>query len=447
MSDAGLFDALFATDSVLAHTDDAAWLQAMLDVEAAVASAGARTGFVPPEAAAAIREACVASDFDATDIGRRAVTSATWVVPLVADLKARVPGAARGFVHLGATSQDIIDTAMCLVAARTIDVIAAALRDASESLANLTRTHRDTLMIGRTLLQHAVPTTFGAVSAGWLVGVDEATENLTRVRNETLAVQFGGAVGTLATYGERGTEVAALVAEELGLATPTMPWHTNRVRIADTAGALGAVAGTLATVAADISLLAGSDIAEVAEGQPGGSSAMPHKRNPTRSVLVTANTHQVPGLVSTLLGAAPQEHQRAAGRWQAEWPAMTTLLRRVGAAASHAAAMLADLRVDGSRMRANLDAAGDVVLAEAVTTLLVPALGRTRASSVVADAAARSTRAGTTMRAALIDLVPEAASLTFPGPEACLGASGTWIDRALGHHDSVSGATREGERR
>src|SRR5215475_9363479 len=125
MSDAGLFDALYATDEVLARTDDAAWLQAMLDVEAAIASAGARTGLVPADAAAAIREACVASDFDAADIGRRAVTSATWVVPLVADLKMRVPGAARGFVHLGATSQDIIDTAMCLVAARTIDVIAA----------------------------------------------------------------------------------------------------------------------------------------------------------------------------------------------------------------------------------------------------------------------------------------------------------------------------------
>jgi 3-carboxy-cis,cis-muconate cycloisomerase len=349
-----------------------------------------------------------------------------------------VPGSARGFVHLGATSQDIVDTAMTLVIARTIDVVMPALVDVAASLADLARDHRHTLQIGRTLLQHAVPTTFGLVCAGWLTGIDEALAQLIRVRRDRLAVQFGGAVGTLAAYGDQGAHVAALVADELDLAAPTMPWHTTRVRIDEAAAALGIVAGALAGIAVDIVLLAASEVGEVAEGAPGSSSAMPYKRNPSRAALVTACAHQVPGLVSTMLAAAPQEHQRAAGRWQAEWPTMTSLLRTVGAATMHTRSMLADLRVDARRMRANLDAAGDVVLTDAVVAQLAPALGRTRAASVVAEAAARAARAGTTMRAALVDLAPEAASITFPTPEECLGAAGVWIDRALAAHDKLA---------
>lgn len=437
---AGLFEPLYVTEAVLASTDDTAWLQAMLDVEAAIARAGAKAGLVPLGSADAITASCVAADFDAADIGRRAVASATWIVPLVADLRARVPTSSRGFVHLGATSQDVIDTAMSLVVARTVDVITPMLIDVAASLADLTRAHRDTLQIGRTLLQHAAPTTFGLVCAGWLSGVDEALAQLGRVRRERLAVQFGGAVGTLATYGDEGDRIAALIADELGLVAPTMPWHTTRVRIDEAAAALGVVAGSLAGVAGDVALLSGSDVGEVAEGAPGRSSAMPYKRNPSRAVLVTACTHQVPGLLATMLGAAAQEHQRAAGRWQAEWPTMTSLLRLVGAAATHARSMLSDLKVDVRRMRTNLDAAGDVVLAEAVVARLAPALGRTRAASVVAEAAARAVRAGTTMRIALVDLAPDAASIDFPGPADCLGATTVWIDRALAAHDEIETA-------
>jgi 3-carboxy-cis,cis-muconate cycloisomerase len=438
MSDrGGLFDALYVTDAVLASTGDEAWLQAMLDVEAAIARAGAKAGLVPLSSADAIAACCVARDFDAADIGRRAVASATWVVPLVADLRGRVPTSARGFVHLGATSQDVIDTAMSLVAARTIDVITPVLADVAASLVDLTRGHRDTLQIGRTLLQHAAPTTFGLVCAGWLTGVDDALVQLDRVRRERLAVQFGGAVGTLAAYGDAGADIAALIADELDLVAPTLPWHTTRVRIDEAAAALGVVAGSLAGIAGDIALLSGSDVGEVAEGSPGGSSAMPYKRNPSRAVLVTACTHQVPALVATMLAAAAQEHQRAAGRWQAEWPTMTSLLRLVGAAAAHTRSMLSDLRVDTRRMRANLDAAGDLVLADAVIARLAPALGRTRAASVVAEAAARAVRAGTTMRVALLDLEADAASIAFPGPEDCLGATAVWIDRALAVHDEI----------
>jgi len=434
----GLFDPLYATGPVLASTDDTAWLQAMLDVEAAIARAGARAGLVPEASADAITANCVAGDFDAADLGQRAVASATWIVPLVADLRTRVPASARGFVHLGATSQDVIDTAMSLVVARTIDVIAPVLLDVAASLADLTLAHRNTLQIGRTLLQHAAPTTFGLVCAGWLTGIDEAFVGLDRVRRERLAVQFGGAVGTLATYGEEGAHVAALVADELDLVAPTMPWHTTRVRIDEAAAALGIVAGSLIGIAGDVARLSGSDVGEVAEGAPGSSSAMPYKRNPSRAVLVAACAHQVPALVATMLGAAAQEHQRAAGRWQAEWPTMTSLLRLVGAAATHSRSMLSDLKVDVHRMRTNLDAAGDVVLADAVIARLAPALGRTRAASVVAEAAARALRAGTTMRVALLDLAPDAAPIEFPGPEDCLGAATTWIDRALAAHDEIA---------
>jgi len=354
-----LFDPLYAAGPVAGATGDRAWLTAMCDVEAALARAGARAGLVPAAAAEAVTEACeaFAREADPATIGERAVASATPVVPLVAALRDSVPPEFKDFVHFGATSQDVIDTAMGLVAARALDAMAVTLASVSESLARLARAHRDTPQIGRTLLQHAAPTTFGLVAAGWLVGVDEARARLRHVRRARLAVQCGGAVGTLAAYGDRGTDLVALLADELGLAAPTIPWHTTRGRIGELAAALGITAGALATVAGDVALLAASDIGEIAEGSPGGSSAMPHKRNPARAVLVTACAAQVPGLVATVLAAAPQELQRAAGRWQAEWPTVTSLLRLVGSAATHADSMLADLRVNAARMRRNLDAA------------------------------------------------------------------------------------------
>jgi 3-carboxy-cis,cis-muconate cycloisomerase len=352
-----LFDPLYAAGPVAAATDAAAWLRAMLDVEAALARAEARAGLIPAGAADAITEACDTLAVDPAAIGERAVASATPVVPLVAALRDRLPSEFHDHVHAGATSQDIVDSAMGLVAARALDALDATLGTVSQSLARLAREHRDTPQIGRTLLQHAAPTTFGRVAAGWLVGVDEARALLRHVRRERLAVQCGGAVGTLAAYGNRGTDLVALLADELGLAAPTIPWHTTRGRIGELAAALGVTAGALATVAGDVALLAASDIGEVAEGSPGGSSAMPHKRNPARAVLVTACATQVPGLVATVLAAAPQELQRAAGHWQAEWPVVGTLLRLVGSAATHADAMLAGLRVDAARMGRNLDAA------------------------------------------------------------------------------------------
>jgi 3-carboxy-cis,cis-muconate cycloisomerase len=351
-----LLDSLSASPAVVDATGDRAWLQALLDVEAGLARAGAKAGLVPGPAAAAVSAAARAELFDAADIGRRAVASATPVIPLLSDLRAALPPGAAEHVHLGATSQDIVDTAMCLVAYRSCALIDADLAAAADRLAALAREHRHTVQMGRTLLQQAEPTTFGAVCAGWLVAVDEARAGLTRARDR-LAVQLGGPVGTLAHYGERGPELVALLAAELGLAEPVLPWHTNRTRIAELAGALGVVAGALAGIALDVALLSQTEVGEVTEGRPGGSSAMPHKRNPARSVLVTAAAHRVPGLVATVLAGMAQEYQRAAGRWQAEWGTVTDLLRLGGGTATHARVLLDELRVHADRMRANAGSA------------------------------------------------------------------------------------------
>ena len=375
-----MFDGMFASPAVVAETDDRAWLRAMLDAEVGLARAGARAGLVPQEALEAIEQAATPDRFDAAGIFRRAADSATPVVPLLADLRAALPQELRGYLHLGATSQDIVDSALGLVASRAMAPILDSLGGATEQLARLAQAHRDTVHIGRTLLQRAEPTTFGAVCAGWLTAIAQARSSLRGVREHRLAVQLGGPVGTLARYGDQAPEMLRRYAAELGLAEPVLPWHTDRSRVAELAAALGIAAGALGTVALDVVLLSQHEVGEVAEGSPGGSSAMPHKRNPARSVLITAAVHRVPGLVGTVLAGMPQEYQRAAGRWQAEWATVSELLRLTGGAAGHAAALLTELRVYPDRMRAN---AGP------------PAPGETGAAGLFVDRALAAYRAPT----------------------------------------------------
>jgi 3-carboxy-cis,cis-muconate cycloisomerase len=295
-------------------------------------------------------------------------------------------------------------------------------------------------------LQQALPTTFGAVCAGWLVALDEARAGLSRVRAERLAVQLGGAVGTLASLGGHGPRVAGLLADSLGLAEPILPWHTARGRVAELAAALGVVAGTLASVALDVTLLSQTEVAEVAEGTGGGSSAMPHKRNPARSVLVTACAHRVPGLVATVFAALPQEAQRAAGRWQAEWETVTELLRLTGGAAYHSRALLAGLRVDPARMRANLDAGGGVVMAESAVGRLAGTMGRDRARAAVTAAARRARDEGRTLRDTLLDDAEVRAAIgpdeldAALDPVGYLGAVDVFVDRALRAHAAIGEA-------
>jgi 3-carboxy-cis,cis-muconate cycloisomerase len=285
--DAGLFDGVFSRGA--AATASQAWLRAMLDTEAALARALERAGLAPAGAGAAVT-AAAAGAFDAAALGRQAALSGNPVPGLVAALRKAVPPYAADTVHQGATSQDIIDTAAMLLARSALDAIGADLAATADCCAGLAAAHRDTLMIGRTLLQQAVPVTFGLVTAGWLTGLDEAGETVARVRAQRLAVQFGGAAGTLASLGTEGPAVARLLAGELGLALPVLPWHTDRTRIVEVAAACAVVAAALAKIARDVTLLAQSEVAEVREGgggsggeRRGGSSAMPHKR-PNRNI-------------------------------------------------------------------------------------------------------------------------------------------------------------------
>jgi len=342
-----MFDGLFAAPAVVTATDERAWLSAMLAVEAGLARACAEAGLIPPAAAEAIGAACRPDLVPADTLWSQAVRHATPVVPLVAALREAVPAEHRSYVHYGATSQDILDTAMMLIAARAVAAIVADLVAAVDRLDALTAEYGDVPQLGRTLMRPAVPTTFGAVAGSWRSSLAAALHTLRRWQP---ALQLGGPVGDRASLHGQGDRVAATLARECGLAD-VPPWHTDRTRVVELGSALGTVAGALAKLAGDVILLSQAEIGELDEGSAGGSSAMPGKRNPARAVLVVACAHRVPALVATLFAGMPQELQRAAGRWQAEWPTVTDLLRLASGAAGHARAMLADLTVDVERMR------------------------------------------------------------------------------------------------
>ena len=459
----GLFGGIFARGAV--DTGDTAWLQAMLDTEAALARALERAGLAAQGAGAAVTAAATAANFDPGELGRQAALTGNPVPALVSALAGSLPPAAAAAVHQGATSQDIIDTAMMLLARDGADTVLGSLRAASGAAAALAAGHEETMMIGRTLLQQAVPVTFGLVAAGWMTGLDEARKALAAVRHERLAVQFGGAAGTLAPLGAAGPRVAALLAGELGLAEPVLPWHTSRLRITELAAALAGACAAAGKVARDVTLLAQTEIAEVREGagpdrqgddgaaadgpgtspgpRRGGSSTMPHKQNPVAAIAVIGCARQAPGLLATLTASAEQEHQRAAGAWHAEWQPLARLLQLTGSAAAWCAELLAGLQVDAAAMRANLDAAGGLPLAEHVATVLAPRLGRLAAHDLVAMAAARSRRSGRPFRDELASAIAGSISGAAVGPDEIdaaldpagyLGAADQFVRRALTAH-------------
>jgi 3-carboxy-cis,cis-muconate cycloisomerase len=418
-----VFGAIAARGEAAAAVSDHGWLQAMLDAEAALARALARAGVIEDAEAEAIAAACRAERFDAAAIGAAAAGSGNPVVPLVEALSAAVEGPAGAHVHQGATSQDILDTAAMLVAGRARAAIVADLDGARAAAARLARAHRDTPMAGRTLLQQAVPITFGLKAAGWLAGLSEARAGLARLG---LAAQLGGAAGTLASLGDAGPEVLAAYAAALGLAEPVLPWHTNRVRPAELASALAVVTGAVAKVARDVVLLAQTEVAEVRESASGGSSTMPHKRNPVAAISALACARQAPGLAATLLGAMEHEHERAAGAWQAEWRALSELLTATGSAAAWLRACLDGLEADAARMRANLDLTGGALMAERVAGSLARERGRLDAHRAVAEVLAR----GGDLR--------EIASEALLDPAGYLGAAGEFVDRALRAYEEAA---------
>ncbi|MFG2020163.1 3-carboxy-cis,cis-muconate cycloisomerase [Actinomadura geliboluensis] len=352
--DAGLLSPVRAGTAAEAATSDLAYLTAMLDAEAALARAQARLGIVPAAAAEAIAAAADPGRFDLVAIARRARGSGNPVVPLVADLRA-LAGPAGEHVHKGATSQDIADTGAMLVAARARRVLLADLDRALDALAGLAARYRDTPMAARTLGRQALPTTFGAKAANWLLGCLEAREGLAAV---PLPVQLGGPAGTLDAFGDRAFDLVAAYAAETGLACPALPWHTRRAPVAGLAAALAVAAGALGKIATDVWLLSQSEVGEAAEAAGagrGGSSSMPHKRNPALSALVRSAALQVPAQAQVVLAAQAAPHERPAGEWHAEWQPLRECLRLTGGAAETAAELLDGLEVSPERMRAGLD--------------------------------------------------------------------------------------------
>jgi 3-carboxy-cis,cis-muconate cycloisomerase len=402
-----LFGPVFVPDALREALSDEAYLAAMLRFESALATAEARAGVIPDEAAAAIAAACDPARFDVAELGRAAVKSATPVVPLAKALRE-----ASSYAHWGATSQDALDTSTMLVARDALALILAELDGVAAAAARLAEAHRSTVMPGRTLLQQALPVTFGLKAAGWLVAVLDARRPIAEPR---LAVQLGGAAGTLAALGDAGPRVVAELAEELDLAEPELPWHTARGRIGELAGALAVAAGAVGKAALDVVLLAQTEVGEVTEASGGGSSAMPHKQNPAAAVRARASAQQAIAAASALLAAAGHEHERAAGAWQAEWLPLRAALGFTGGAAAALREALEGLQVHPERMRENLD---PLVMAERITLVL----GRDEVQAAAASGDFRAALAAHFSPAELDELLD---------PAGYLGSAGVFVDRAL----------------
>jgi len=421
--DAGLLDPLGHGSRAAELTGDSAWLQAMVDTELALTRALVAAGLAPEWMGGVCDDLADAGRLDLAAIAAEGQGGGNPVIPLVKHLAAAAETLRTGasdHLHVGATSQDILDTAAMLVAHRVTGEVSARLGDYAATLAGLAGAHRGTAMAGRTLGQQASPTSFGFVVAGWLDAALTAIETIDRVRAR-LPVQLGGAVGNLAvlhqiaTLRGAGGDPAHTVdlvlrrfASGLGLAAPSIAWHTNRLPVVDLAAGLAAATGAVGAFALDVTVLARTEIAEVGEhlGQgQGGSSAMPHKRNPVTAVLVTAAARQAPGLVATLFGSLLAEDQRPSGAWHAEWQALRGLERLTLSAVAGAAALAGRLDVDPERMLANLEITDGLVCSERVTTLLAEALGKTAAFALVQRASAESFRTNRPLRVVLSGLL------------------------------------------
>jgi 3-carboxy-cis,cis-muconate cycloisomerase len=437
-----LFRPIFVPDEFSEVVSGRAWVSAMLEAEGALAVAQARAGLISREDADAIVSCCDVDHFDPGKIGHEGRAKGSPVPPLVRALTEAVSGVSENaarHVHRGATSQDIIDTAAMLVCRRALGMILAEIDGISAACAGLAATHRDTLMPGRTLLQQALPTTFGLKAAGWLVSVLEVGERLRAVRSR-LAVQLGGAAGTLASLGPAGTRVSSEFARVLDLPEPAVPWHADRSRISELGGALSLAAGVFGKISHDVVLMAQTEVGEVAEPMEegrGGSSTLPHKRNPILSVTAVANARRVSDLAHTLQASMMGEHERAAGAWHTEWETLSDALALTGGAAAAVREATEGLEVFPERMWENLGITGGLLLAENVTTAAAEHLGRLEAHDLVEAASHRSLEGGTSLREELISGPKLSEVLSAEeiddalDPAGYLGSAGEFVDRAL----------------
>lgn len=453
-TDSGLLAPTWAGTPAEAATCDEAWLSAMLEVEAALARSQARLGLIPAAHALVITKVAEAGGLDVVALARAARAAANPVVALVpafTALVAAVDPEAAEYVHRGSTSQDVLDSAAMLIARRVLAQIDGDLSRVAAALAATAEEHRDTLVAGRTLTQHAVPTTFGLKAAGWLQLVLDALAKVRSVACAGLPASLGGAAGTLAAYGEfarqagrpalDGCELIAPFAEELGLAEPVLPWHTVRTPIADLGAVLSFVTGALGKFAVDVQTLSRTEIGEVTEPAAdgrGASSAMPQKRNPVLATLILSAGRQVPALALVLAQSMIAEDERPAGAWHTEWQALREALRLAGGAAFTAAELAEGLEVHPDRMRANIELTHGAVVAERLAVALTPELGKARAKALLTRA---STTPGSTFGEVLRTL-PELAGLDLDDlldPARYTGAAGPLVDRVLLRYRSYTG--------
>jgi 3-carboxy-cis,cis-muconate cycloisomerase len=394
-----LFDELFSFDELEQILSDQSRIQRMLDFEAALARAEARVGIIPEGAAAKITECCRVSNFDLITIAKQAAQAGNLTIPLVKSLTEEVAkhdGDAARFVHWGATSQDATDTGFTLQMRAALSLIEKDLSRLTQVLEALASEHRASPIVARTWMQQGLPTTFGFIVAGWLDAVLRSHKRLAECHARVLSLQFGGAVGTLAALMGRGPEVGKALAGELQLSFPAISWHAHRDRLAELATVLGLLAGMLGKIARDISLHSQTEVAELSEPVEtgrGGSSTMPHKRNPVTSAIVLQAAICVPGLVGTVLSAMPQEYERGLGGWHAEWETLPQIVRLTGGALHHLADMLPALRVDKERMRQNLDMTRGLIFAEAVSIALADRIGKMPAHLLIEKASQKAREA------------------------------------------------------
>jgi 3-carboxy-cis,cis-muconate cycloisomerase len=434
---------MLSSAAMRAVCDDRSTLQNMLDFEAALARAEAAAGVIPSSVVGPIEAACRADTFDMAALAEAAIRSGNLAIPLVKALTVNVGKAdseAARYVHWGATSQDVIDSATMLGLRAAIDALDADLNRAIKGFATLARAHRNTAMVARTWLQHALPMPFGLKAAEYASSLARARCRLRRLRREGLALQFGGAAGTLAALGDNGLAVAERLAQELNLPLPEAPWHTHRDRIAEAASHFAILAGTCGKIARDVSLMMQTDVGEAfepaGEGR-GGSSTMPHKRNPVAAASALGCATMAPQLAATIFAAQVQDHERSAGPWHAEWPTLPQLMLVTSGALAAIVDIAEGLDVDAARMRSNLDATHGLIMAEAVTFALADKIGKSDAHHLIEAASKRAVAEKKHLREILAadsqvtaHLTAEKITALFE-PMAYQGASQALIDRLL----------------
>lgn len=438
-----LYESIFYSAKVNALFSNEAIIGAMLRFESALAKAQAKFNLIPASAAKAIEASCTADKINIEQIIEKASLGGNINIPLIKQLTALVKKEneeASRYVHFGATSQDVIDTALMLQLKQATEILASDLDKLVQGVTAITKEHRKTLMVGRSFMQHARPITFGYKTAGWLDGLTRSKQAIQNLLKETFVLQLGGAVGTLSAMQEKAIEISETVSDDLGLALPPKPWHTQRDRIALIAMTFGILAGNIGKIARDISLLMQTEIAEVSEAAEkgkGGSSTMPHKKNPVGCISILANVERIPGLVQTVLSCMVQDHERATGAWHAEWQTIEQIVQLTAGALHKAVELINGLEVDREKMLQNIELTRGLIFAENLSFSLAAIVGKSEANSLIQDCIAQAKQKQVHLKTVVANhpliakqLSPEKIENFFDLPSS-IGACDEFINRVL----------------